>query len=55
MPENKINTDNQVQTMENWKRLTANAINKVAQFFKPKEVLTLFDFLETVTKEDLNG
>jgi hypothetical protein len=38
-----------------WKRLTNRAINNVSKYFKPKEVQALFDFLETVTDDDLHG
>ncbi|OGV08678.1 MAG: hypothetical protein A2499_04910 [Stygiobacter sp. RIFOXYC12_FULL_38_8] len=41
-------------TLTEWKDATRQAILSTASCFKPKEIDVLFDFLETVTEDDLN-
>jgi len=47
--------DSQIISYAEWERLTGNAINNVVEYFKPKEIQTLLDFLATVTSKDLQG
>jgi|GEM_PF-4405739 hypothetical protein len=39
--------------LEKWKEMTRRAIFNTAPYFETKEKQVLFDFLETVTEDDL--